>query len=197
MTNRPPWLHPPPSCEGDIYLSLIEDELRFFVGLVAHKGAAVDEGGITYEFEEPYNLFGPRSPWTTAISWGESAQRVVWAYGAPSQELLCGVSIPSDGDPLEDCGNNMEQAIVRWQIPHGENDFTRCLTFDESTGVSVIAMASGHIWIADPTTPSVELVTPFSPVSLICPDPAWPSTHPIPWLRGISKSRTLDEDLGD
>ncbi|KIO31701.1 hypothetical protein M407DRAFT_19213 [Tulasnella calospora MUT 4182] len=185
IPTRPPWLRPQPSREGDIYLSLIEDDLRFYVGLVAHRGAAVAAGGITYEFEEPYELFGPRSHWTTAISWGESARRVV------------GVSIPSDGDPLEECGNNMERVVVRWQILHGDSNFTRYLTFDKSTGVSVIAMASGHIWIADPTTTSVELVAPFNPVSLVCPDPAWPSSHPTPWLRGITRNRILDEDQED
>ncbi|KIO25950.1 hypothetical protein M407DRAFT_8107 [Tulasnella calospora MUT 4182] len=187
IPTRPPWLRPQPSREGNIYLSLIEDELRFYVGLVAHQGAAVAAEGITYEFEEPYYLFRPRSHWATAISWGESAQRVVWAYGPPSQVLLCGIGIPSDGDPLDDWGKNMDRVVVRWQIPHGESDFTRYLTFDEPTGVSVIAMASGHIWIADPTTTSVELVTTFNPVSLVCPDPAWPSSHPTPWLRGITR----------
>ncbi|KAG8928812.1 hypothetical protein FRC01_005318 [Tulasnella sp. 417] len=188
IPNRPPWLRPQPSYEGNIYLSLTEDRTGFSIGLVAREGAAKAAGDITYEFEEPYYLFGPKNRWNAAVSWGESARRVVWAYGPPSQVLLCGVSIPSDGDPLEDYVTGMNRVVVKWRIPRGENDFTRYLTFDEATGVAVIAMASGHIWIADPTAPSTETIHP---------DPAWPSGHPTPWPYGLAQSWVQDEDLDD
>ncbi|KAG9027773.1 hypothetical protein FS837_004175 [Tulasnella sp. UAMH 9824] len=114
----------------------------------------------------------------------------------------------------------MDRIIARWRIPHGENDFTRYLAFDEPTGMSVIAMASGHLWIADPIASPLETADPFSAASSVCivadldsrgrvlknllpalqtlcPDPAWPSSHPTPWLRAVTDNRIWDEDLAN
>ncbi|KIO27698.1 hypothetical protein M407DRAFT_23012 [Tulasnella calospora MUT 4182] len=197
IPNRPPWLRPESSREGNIHLSLTEDDIGYSVGLVAHKEEAMGTGGISYKFEQPYYLFGPQNHWTVAVCLGKSARRAVSVSATPERAFLCGISIPSDGDPLEDYTPYMDRIVTRWRIPHGEKDFTRYLGFDEPSGISAIAMASGHLWIMDPNASPLESVDPFSPVDLIRPDPAWPSSHPTPWLRGVTKSLIQDEDMED
>ncbi|KAG8968227.1 hypothetical protein FRC05_001608 [Tulasnella sp. 425] len=193
VPNRPPWLRSKAPREDDIYLTLTEDEIGYSVALVAHKETERGAGEPSYGFERPYYLFGPEDPWIAALSWGDSARRAVSVIGEATYVLLCGISIPSNGDPLDDQWDNMDRIVARWRIPHGEKDFTRFLAFDEPTGRSVVAMASGHIWIADPTIHPVGSVAPFNPASLIYPDPAWPLTRSSPWLRR-TETRVLDED---
>ncbi|KAG8928811.1 hypothetical protein FRC01_005317 [Tulasnella sp. 417] len=192
IPNSPPWLRTKSVHEGDIYLSLTEERM-VSVGLVAHREEPEGAEGILYKFERPYYLFGLESYWTTAICWGKSARRVTSMLATPTRAILCNIAIPSDGDPLEDWYSYMDRIVVKWRIPYGENDFTRCLAFDEPTGMSVIAMASGRLWIADPNAIPMEFGDAFTPISSICPDPAWPSSHPTPWLRVNTKIRSWDE----
>ncbi|KAG8963748.1 hypothetical protein FRC00_005232 [Tulasnella sp. 408] len=167
IPTQPPWLRTKSTQEGDIYLSLIEDDRGFSVGLIAHNEAKGDPGEITYKFEQPYYLFGPQDHWEVAICWGKSARRVMSALATPEQVFLCGISIPSDSDLLEDLWPDMDRIVAQWEIPRGETDFTRYLTFDEPTGMSVIAMASGHLWIANPGATPTEFEDHFGHVNLV------------------------------
>lgn len=120
IPNRPPWLRSKAPREGDIYLTLTEDDVGYSVALVAHKETERGAGEPSYEFERPYYLFGPEDHWIAALSWGDSARRAVSVIGEVNHVLLCGISIPSGGDPLDDQCDNMHRIVARWRIPHGE-----------------------------------------------------------------------------
>ncbi|KAG9044051.1 hypothetical protein FS837_008845 [Tulasnella sp. UAMH 9824] len=194
ISSRPSWLRSKTRRRDEIYLSFTEDNLRSSIGLVAYKEDAGDVGGDVYQFEQPYYLFGAANQWTGAVRWGESARRMVYVIGKPRQVFLHGAVI---GSALQHYRSDINRAVYKWTIPHGELDFARYLAFDEPTGVSAIAMASGNIWVADPNVPAIEDASPFRPKEATCPDPAWPSTHPIPWARRPAKGQIRSEILED
>ncbi|KAG8915051.1 hypothetical protein FRC00_008389 [Tulasnella sp. 408] len=164
------------------------------IGLVAYKEDEGDIGGDVYQFEQPYYLFGAANQWTTAVRWGESARRMVYVVGKPRQVFLHGIVISS---ALQHYRSDINRAVYKWTIPHGERDFARYLAFDEPTGVSAIAMASGNIWVADPNIPAVEDPSPFRQKEATIPDAAWPSTHPVPWSRKTAKGQNRSDILED
>lgn len=147
---RPPWLRQEVPRRDSIHLILTEDDLGTSVGLVAYN----EEGppGVTteYKLEEPYYLFGGEAHCTVGLSWGTSARRMVYAVDTSDEVFLCGVSIPLDPTGLESRIPGMTRAVAEWPIPNGANDLPYHLVFEESTGVSAVAMASGRIWIMDP-----------------------------------------------
>ncbi|KAG8914600.1 hypothetical protein FRC00_012154 [Tulasnella sp. 408] len=164
------------------------------IGLVAYKEDEGDVGGDVYQFEQPYYLFGAENQWTTAVRWGESGRRMVYVVGKPRQVFLHGIVISS---ALQNYRSDLNRAVYKWTIPHGERDFARYLAFDEPTGVSAVAMASGNIWVADPNVPAIEDASPFRQKEAECPDPAWPSTHPVPWARRTAKGQNRSEIIDD
>ncbi|KIO18716.1 hypothetical protein M407DRAFT_31624 [Tulasnella calospora MUT 4182] len=193
ISNRPSWSRLKTPRRDEIYLSFTEDDLRTSIGLVAYKE---DEGDI-YQFEQPYHLLGAENQWTTAFRWGELARRMVYVVGRPRQVFLHGTVITSDPSALQHDRPKINRTVHKWTIPHGERDFFRYLAFDEPTGVSAIAMASGNVWVTDPNPSAVEASSPSPQKKLICSDPPWPSTHPVPWARRTAKGQNRIEVLQD
>ncbi|KIO25956.1 hypothetical protein M407DRAFT_24705 [Tulasnella calospora MUT 4182] len=199
IPSYPPWLREGGRKGDSIHLILTEGDRGTSVGLVACREEGLLEEMTEYKFEEPYYLFGGEDHWTVGMSWGMSAKRMVYAVNTPEDAFLCGVSIPLDPGGLENRIPTMTRVVAEWSIPDGGDDFIYRLVFEESTGVSVVAMASGRIWIMDPCAPVVEVkdngTVPDMNVPLH-PDPIWPRCHLIPWPSNMNEDEDMDDDEG-
>ncbi|KAG8913058.1 hypothetical protein FRC00_003149, partial [Tulasnella sp. 408] len=92
----------------------------------------------------------------------------------------------------------ISEAFASWLIPGRLGDTPGLLEFDETTGVCVVAMASGRIWVVDATGFTLEdsglLPQNFAKddndaTFIPNPDPArWPLTLPMPAPFGIEHS---------
>ncbi|KAG9044053.1 hypothetical protein FS837_008847 [Tulasnella sp. UAMH 9824] len=196
---QPPWLREYKPREHSIRLILTEDEFGTSVCLVASKEEGPLGEAAEYKFEDPYYLFGGEDHWVVGMSWGLSARRMVYAVNTPEDAFLCGVLIPHDPGRLENRIPTMTRVVAEWSISDGGEDYIYRLAFDESTGLSVVAMASGRIWIMDPLAPALEVKDKgiASDVSMpIHPDPLWPNIHSVPWPSSMDDNEDMDEDQG-
>ncbi|KAG8915049.1 hypothetical protein FRC00_008387 [Tulasnella sp. 408] len=194
---QPPWLRKGNTREHSIRLILTEDEFGTSVCLVAYKEEGPPGVVAEYKFDDPYYMFGGEDHWVVGMSWGLSARRMVYAVNTPDDAFLCGVSIPLEPGRLENRIPTMTRVVAEWSIPDGGEDYIYRVVFDESTGVSVVAMTSGRIWIVDPVAPAVEVKEKgfTSDMSMpIHPDPFWPILHSIPWPSSMDDD---DEDMDE
>ncbi|KAG8976532.1 hypothetical protein FRB90_009138, partial [Tulasnella sp. 427] len=181
---RPPWVRPNSPTENTIHLVLAEDATGTSVGLIARQEHSVCQAPIPYTFDDPYKLSG-EDIWTVAMSWGDSARRMMRLDNAPGGTYLTGISIgPGLGAP-DVHEPRITKSIFRCQVPGGADDFAYQITFEESTGMSAIAMASGRIWIMDTCGLSVDMKGEWGPTGgtlSLHPDPIWSKVHPTPWF---------------
>lgn len=157
ISYHPPWLREGSPREDSIRLILTESEFSTSVCLVAYKEEGPLGEAVEYKFEEPYYLFGGEDGSAVGMSWGMSARRMVYAVNTPEDAFLCGVSMPLDPGWLKNRIPTMTRVVAEWSIPDGGDDFIYRLVFEEATGVSVVAMASGRIWVMNPCAPVVEV----------------------------------------
>lgn len=149
-----------------------------------------NDSSLTFQFSPPFGLLdaptdSPAFP-TVLSSWGASARRMLYLNETGDGLVLFGLSIPIGFEAETEYPSAYDRCVAWWRVPSPLQDLAHFTAFDESTGISIIAMGSGRIWIADPNAASnlVALDEPLREVNFDIPphpDPAWPLIHPLPW----------------
>lgn len=91
---------------------------------------------------------------TILSNWGGSARRMVYLNETRDGLMLLGLSVPLGFENETDFASLYHRCVSWWMVPNPLQDLARFISFDDSTGISVVAMSSGRIWIADPSTVS-------------------------------------------
>lgn len=86
---------------------------------------------------------------TILSSWGVSARRMVYLNETNKGLVLLGFFIPLGFDAEANVVSLYDRCVAWWRLPNSVQDLARFISFDESTGMTIVAMGSGHIWIAD------------------------------------------------
>ncbi|KIO25952.1 hypothetical protein M407DRAFT_8108 [Tulasnella calospora MUT 4182] len=179
--TMPGWTRAGRSNHEDLYLIFTEPFLAAWVALVARAESNPDEGSSKYRLEEPYYFFIPQDYGTVAVSWGESARRLVYAVNHSRQILLVGACMPSDSSLFKRYDFKANRATTTWSVPGGGTDYPKLLAFDEYTGISAVSMASGRLWVIDPVAKDEEIQTSQEGLMPPHPDPNWPYLPATPW----------------
>ncbi|KAG8941702.1 Protein fmp52, mitochondrial [Tulasnella sp. 424] len=130
---------------------------------------------------------------TILSSCGVSARRMVYINETNEGLVLLGLFVPLGVDAEEKVASLYDRCVVWWRLPNSVQDLARFISFDESTGMTIVAMGSGRVWIADLGTLSnlASLDEPLGELDFNHPphpDPAWPLIHPLPWPSNPGKA---------
>lgn len=182
VPTRPSWARREEHNPEDIYLIFTEPFLGSWVALVAHRQSNLDEEEDMYRLEEPYYFFVPQLYHAiVAVSWGQSARRLVHVVNIGKEMLLMGACMPPDPSLFKDYDYFVDRITTKWSLPGGGADYPKLLGFDEVTGVSAVSMASGRIWVVDPLAKAKEINMSREKLASPHPDPTWPHLHATPW----------------
>lgn len=134
-----------------------------------------DDSSLKFQFSPPFGLLdaptdSPAFP-TVLSSWGASARRILYLNETRHGLVLLGLSIPLGFEAEAEYPSAYDRRVAWWRVPNSLQDLARFTAFDESTGISIIAMGSGRIWIADPNAISnlVALDEPLREVNFVSP----------------------------
>ncbi|KAG8918135.1 hypothetical protein FRC01_002031 [Tulasnella sp. 417] len=184
------WVKFPYEGPGGIYLGVDTNIGTRTIQVISPQ--CCDDGELKFQLSSPLRLLvaytdSPEYP-TVLFSWGASARRMVYLNETTSGLYLFGLSIPLGFRAETGYPSAHKRCKAWWRLPNAMQDLARFTAFDESTGISIVAMASGCIWIADPSAISDLAALDEPPQELNFdqpphPDPAWPRTHPLPWPR--------------
>ncbi|KAG9009529.1 hypothetical protein FRB90_008333 [Tulasnella sp. 427] len=128
-----------------------------------------------------------------AVCWGGSGRRLLFTSGWKQEIWVVGIPKVLDLRASHD-----KSSEVEWIVnPEGENDLFAGLAFDESSGLCVVAMRSGRVWIDDwsksPSahTTSVSYQREQETRIPLHPDPSWPTLHPVPRPANVRPDQVL------